>query len=107
MDLVKAYMVRDDMVLHTLSAIATMPIVLADGVVLGRENGFDPERGIHFVISKEIAAKIPRREDCTPEAVAEAMRFLTDEWLCDAVADSDNQMYNHCCCTHHHRALAT
>ena len=91
MDLVKAYMVRDDMVLHTLSAIATMPIVLADGVVLGRENGFDPERGIHFVISEEIAAKIPRREDCTPEAVAEAMRFLTDEWLCDVVADYETK----------------
>ncbi len=32
-------------------------------------------------------AFIPRREDCTPDAVKAAMGFLCDEWLCDVAAD--------------------
>jgi hypothetical protein len=30
---------------------------------------------------------LPRPENCTEAAVAEAMRFLCDEWLCDVAAD--------------------
>jgi hypothetical protein len=32
-------------------------------------------------------AWVPRREDCTPDAVRAAMKFLTDDWLCDLTAD--------------------
>ena len=45
------------------------------------------ERGIVFRIPPELLAMLPKREDCTPAAVAEAMRFLTDEWLVDVAAD--------------------
>jgi hypothetical protein len=83
MRLVKAYATRDDGALSILAAIATQPIVLADGVVLGRENGFDRARGIHFAVPEAIAAAVPRREDCGSEAVGEAMKFLTDDWLVD------------------------
>ena len=30
---------------------------------------------------------MPRRKDCTPEAVTEAMRLLIEEWLCDVATD--------------------
>src|SRR5262249_36023365 len=79
MKFVKAWMKRDDGVLPILAAIATLPIVLADGHVLAMEEGdFDEERGIEFHIPKEVMALMPRREDCTPEAVADAMQYLTD-----------------------------
>ena len=85
--LVKAYTRRDDKVLHVLAAIATQPIVLADGVILGRDSKFDPTRGIQFMVPQKIAALVPRPEDCTPEAVAKAMKFLTDDWLVDVATD--------------------
>jgi hypothetical protein len=83
MAIVKAYTRRDDDALRVLAAIATQPVVLADGEVIGRESGFDAERGIEFVISPSVAAAVPRREEATDEAVATAMDFLTDEWLVD------------------------
>ena len=87
MPFVRAYMTRDDRVLATLAAIATEPIVLADGEVLGRENGFDRTRGIQFIIPDEVLAAVPRREDLTDAAIATAMNFLIDEWLVDVEAD--------------------
>jgi hypothetical protein len=83
MRLVKAFETRDDRVLSVLAAIATQPIVLADGAVLGREKGFDRTRGIHFAVPPAVAAAVPQREAATPEAVGEAMKFLTDDWLVD------------------------
>ena len=85
---VRHYMRRDDGVLHTVVAIATLPIILADGGVLALDNDIDPERGIEFRIpegSARVAAAVTRT--ARPEAVSDAMRFLTDEWLCDVLAD--------------------
>ena len=87
MAFVKAYTTRDDRVLATLAAIATEPIVLADGEILGRENGFDRARGIQFIIPDEVLAALPRREDLSDAAVATAMKFLIDDWLIDVEAD--------------------
>ncbi len=39
----------------------------------------------------ELEALLPKSADSTPEAVAEAMRFLTHEWLCDLAADYDGR----------------
>jgi hypothetical protein len=83
---VRHYMRRDDGVLPTVVAIATAPIVLADGVLLAPE-GLDRERGIQFVIPDELRAVIPQRKDCTPERVKAAMEFLCDEWLVDVATD--------------------
>jgi hypothetical protein len=84
---VRHYMRRDDGVLHTVVAVATLPIILADGGVLSLDNDIDPERGIEFRIPKKVLTLLPRKEDCGRRAVKEAMRFLTDEWLCDVLAD--------------------
>src|SRR5262245_34149495 len=83
---VRHYVRRFDDVLPTVVAIATLPIVLADGVLLAPE-GLDPDRGIVFKIQPELRKVLPRREDCTDEAVRKAMEFLTDEWLCDVATD--------------------
>jgi hypothetical protein len=84
---VRHYMNRHDGVLPTVVAIATAPIILADGGVLAKEkdNDLDIERGIEFHIPPEVMALLPKRKDCTPDAVARAMKFLTDEWLCDVL----------------------
>jgi hypothetical protein len=76
----------DDEALPVIAAIATLPLVLADGTMLA-QNGLDRGRGIVFRIPEELLDILPRREDCTPEAVAEAMEFLVNTWLCDVATD--------------------
>ena len=80
MQFVRHYMNRDDGVLPTVVAIATLPIVLADGNLLAPD-GLDRARGIIFEIQKEVRAVLPQRKDCTEDAVRKAMKFLSDEWL--------------------------
>ena len=75
-----------DDALPIISAIATLPIVMRDGNMLAGR-GLDRERGIVFRIPSALLAMLPRPADCTPGKVAEAIRFLCDEWLCDVAAD--------------------
>ncbi len=70
----------------TVVAIATLPIVLADGGLVA-PNGLDRSRGIIFEIQKEMRAMIPVPEDCRKGAVRQAMSYLCDTWLCDVAAD--------------------
>lgn len=77
---------RSDNALPLAVAVATLPIVLDGGVLLAGR-GLDRERGIVFRIPSELSRILPKTEDCTPSAVAKAMRFLTDEWLCDVATD--------------------
>ena len=87
MQFVRHYLQRHvDDTLPTLVAVATLPIVLADGVLLAPE-GLDRLRGIEFNIPRELMAEIPKRNECTNEAVRGAMRFLCDQWLCDVATD--------------------
>jgi hypothetical protein len=87
MQFVRHFLTRFDDDLPIIVAIATLPIILADGGILAYEDDIDELRGIDFVIPKEVMALLPRREDCTPEAVKKAMQFLTDDWLCDVDTD--------------------
>ena len=105
MQFVRHFMRRHDDVLPTVVAIATAPIVLADGVLLAPE-GLDRERGIQFIIQDELRAVIPRGQDCTPERVKAAMEFLCDEWLVDVATDYVGKCDNHCRRAHPDRALA-
>src|SRR6516165_7250134 len=50
---VRHFMKRDDGVLPTVVAIATAPLILADGVLLAPE-GLDRLRGIQFIIPDEL-----------------------------------------------------
>ena len=83
---VRHFMRRHDGILPTVVAIATAPIVLADGNLLAPE-GLDCECGIQFLIQDELRAVIPQGQDCTPERVKAAMEFLCDEWLVDVATD--------------------
>ena len=58
MQFVRHYMHRDDGVLPTIVAIATLPIVLADGGLLAPD-GLDRLRGIIFEIQPELRAVVP------------------------------------------------
>ena len=86
MQFVRHYINRDDGVLPTVVAIATLPVVLGDASLLAPD-GLDRPRGIVFKIQKELRAVLPQRDRCTEAAVREAMRFLCDEWLCDVATD--------------------
>jgi hypothetical protein len=81
---VRHYLQRDEGVLPTVVAIATLPIVLADGKLLAPD-GLDRMRGIVFNIPEELREIIP--QDCNRAAVRKAMQFLCDEWLCDVATD--------------------
>jgi hypothetical protein len=83
---VRHFMRRSDGALPTVVAIATSPIVLADGGLLAPD-GLDRLRGIQFIIKDELRAVIPAAADCTPDAVKAAMEFLCDQWLVDVATD--------------------
>jgi hypothetical protein len=86
MPFVRHFMRRDDEALPTVVAIANLPIVLADGGLLASD-GLDRSRGIIFEIQKEVRAVIPAADDCSDEAVRQAMQYLCDNWLCDVATD--------------------
>jgi hypothetical protein len=77
---------RLDEELPIIAAIATLPLVLCDGTILAK-HGLDRDRGIVFRIPSELLEILPQREDCTPAAVARAMDFLVNVWLCDVATD--------------------
>ena len=83
---VRHYLQRDEGALPTLVAVATLPLVLADGSVLTGDR-FDRLRGIDFRIQPEVLACIPEPGSVTDNRVKAAMRFLTDEWLVDVAAN--------------------
>ena len=83
---VRHYIRRPDSPLPLQVAVATLPIVLADGGMLAPD-GLDRSRGIIFEIQKEVRAIIPDPKACTKAAVRQAMQFLCEEWLCDVAAD--------------------
>jgi hypothetical protein len=79
---VRHYMQRNCGALPVVGAIATLPLVLADGGVLA-EPGLNRERGIVFRLEPGIVALMPQSEDCGNDEVAAAMHFLCEEWLID------------------------
>lgn len=84
---VKHFLARpDDDALPIASAIATLPMVLSDGVLLNGK-GLNRDRGIVFRIPEALLAYLPAREECDSLAVAEALEFLTGTWLCDVATD--------------------
>jgi hypothetical protein len=84
-----AYARSDASHLPTISAVVTLPIVLADGSILIGQNGrgIDRQRGILFDIPQDIVSALPKKSECTPQHVSRAMNFLTEEWLCDVLTD--------------------
>jgi hypothetical protein len=83
---VRHFLIRSDRVLPTVTAVATLPMVLPDGTILSGA-GLDRKRGIVFRVPPELERLLPALQDCTPTCVAEAMQFLTDEWLRDVATD--------------------
>ena len=83
---VRHYLARADEALPVVSAVATLPIVAPDGTLLSKR-GLDRDRGIVFRVLSDLLKLIPKSKDCTVGAVAEAMRFLTEEWLVDVATD--------------------
>ena len=79
---VRHYLQRTDSALPIAGAMATLPLILADGAVLA-EPGLNRERGIVFRLEPGIVALTPRRENCKDEEVRAVMRFLCEEWLVD------------------------
>jgi hypothetical protein len=74
----------EDVELPTYAAVATLPIVLPDGTILSG-TGLNQDYGIVFRVAPELQACLPKPEDCTTAACAEAMQFLTDQFLVDVV----------------------
>jgi hypothetical protein len=83
---VRHYLRRDDGALPQMVAVATLPIVSADGFLI-HADGLDRKRGIVFNVEPDLMKIIPDRKQVDRTAVAEAMRFLLDDWLADVATD--------------------
>jgi hypothetical protein len=83
---VRHYLRRDDAALPSVVAVATLPIVSADGCLI-HTDGLDRDRGIVFDVEPGLMELIPPRKDCDDRAVGEAMQFLLHDWLGDVAAD--------------------
>ena len=68
--------------LPVIVSVATMPVILPDGTVLSGHH-LDRERCILFRVPEELATLLPGPEERTPDHVAQALSFLTDQWLVD------------------------
>jgi hypothetical protein len=80
------YLSRDDDALPLAVAVATLPVVLGDGTLLAK-NGLNRDYGIVFRVPPKLIELLPKPEECKDAAIAEAMHFLCDEWLCDVATD--------------------
>jgi hypothetical protein len=79
---VEHYVKRDDAALPIVHHVVVLPIMLPDGTLLtGR--GLNRDYHIVFRVPEELMEWLPDFSQCGPIEVAEAMAFLTDEWLCD------------------------
>jgi hypothetical protein len=83
---VRHFLIRDDGALPVVTSVATLPMVMPNGVILSG-SGLNRDRGIVFRVPPRLQALLPAISECGQSAVAEAMRFLTDVWLCDVAAD--------------------
>jgi hypothetical protein len=79
---VEHYLSRDDAALPVVHHVVTLPIMLPDGTLLAGR-GLNQDYHIVFRVPEELMAWLPDFSQCGPIEVAEAMAFLTDEWLCD------------------------
>jgi hypothetical protein len=83
---VRHFQRRDDGVLPPLVAVATLPIISADGHLIYKD-GLDRKRGIAFNVDPALMEIIPSRTACDHGKVSEAMRFLLEQWLVDVATD--------------------
>jgi len=83
---VEHYLGYRDSRLPRVGAVVTAPLVLADGTLLALQ-GLDRERRLVFRIEPKLLDLLPKSAECSPDAVAGALDFLTNEWLCDVSTD--------------------
>jgi hypothetical protein len=72
-------------VLPRVATVATAPLVLPNGEILAKQ-GLDRARNTVFRIDPALIELLPHPRDCTQDAVAKALAFLTTDWLCDVSA---------------------
>ena len=102
---VRHYMQRNGGALPIVGAIATLPLVLADGAVLA-EPGLNRERGIVFRLEPGIVALMPRPKIAGMMMSPAAMHFLCEEWLIDVATSLRRQVHSDCGGDDNYRALA-
>jgi hypothetical protein len=90
MPFVKHYLRRNDGALPVAAAVTTLPMVLPIGTILSGR-GLDRRRKIVFRVPGELQRLLPQAADCTASAVAEAQRFLADDWLRDVSTGYDGK----------------
>lgn len=75
-----------DKALPAVTTVLTLPIVTLQAELLAGR-GLDRKLGVVFRIPEAVARALPNPKEIEPRDVAEAMRYLTDEWLVDVPAD--------------------
>ncbi|MGE0195087.1 MAG: hypothetical protein AB7F41_04865 [Methylocystis sp.] len=69
-----------------VKGVQTLPLVLPNGVAISR-NGLHRDYGLIMRCDPKLLDMLPERAACDEDAVAAAMRFLLDDWLCDVAGD--------------------
>jgi hypothetical protein len=77
--------------LPIVHSVATMPVILPNGQMLSGHY-LDRRHQILFRVPEPLEQVLPQVEDCTPDAVAAAIAYLTDEWLVDVPTDYSGKL---------------
>jgi hypothetical protein len=83
---VENYIAYRESTLPRVGAVVTAPLVLPTGTLLA-PIGLDRERKLVFRIEPALIALLPAPRNCDAAAVASALDYLADEWLCDVATD--------------------
>jgi hypothetical protein len=84
---VEHYLAYRDSTLPRVATVLTAPLVLPDGTLLAPK-GLDQKRQLVFLIHPALAVLLPNTCDCDSQGVvADALEYLTNEWLCDVSTD--------------------
>jgi hypothetical protein len=84
--IVRHYLKYRDSKMPRVKGVQTLPLVLPNGEALSR-NGLHRDYGLVMRCDPKLLDMLPDRAACDENAVAEAMSFLLDDWLCDVAGD--------------------
>ena len=84
---VRPFLIRSfDQTLPVVRGVITVPLVLLDGELIAGQY-FDRRLGLPVRTPPELSQYLPNIAQCTPQAVADAVKCLLDEFLVDVSTD--------------------
>ncbi|MEM5468278.1 hypothetical protein [Celeribacter marinus] len=86
---IMAIRTNDESQLPLVRGVCTLPFLSGGRLLSG--SGFDRTSGLHFHVDHTVSRSIPT-EKPTKEQAQAAVKFLLNEWLCDALTDTTGRI---------------